>query len=1548
MKTNTKIDGYILFFARFLIFSVVSFSSLLADVDASCGVYNNVLQTRETDSNISVYQGTLSYIYDAPSCQLDTGYVYKDDYDHGLECDNGEFASSSGQYGVAMDVNYSFETESADVSSSPNILPYSVTVTEDNQELSNYGYDNISQDENHYNFSLTYNGDKRINNFSSIINTVRFENLYDNNLYIGTFQTAAYDSTNVIFDGIANNIEIYRFENSGSNSLYIQDFSATESIKIGTFQLSSASSTGVTLRAPKIVIDDLNSTNDYNTITLYANEIDIGTINLAQYSQLIIHPYMEGDTVTFHSNSITASSSSTLILDSGDYYTNSLSIPGSADVSSVIASDDSQVINFFINGDFKPGNNPGINSNGNNGNFGTLTPSNFRLFINGDLDTGGGGTTFNALVYVEGGTDLGSPTYLRGALSSNYSIKIGDDSKFYYSDDINTSGFGDCDAFNDYIYQNDYSCGVLPTVLTSYKSISTQQNDVYNTCTISVKNYSLSEDENHPITCYSDITTETLCECDPSVSQCSHNGTCTIIPEPKNKLDYDIFDSGKNDTTIVDSDITFTDLKYGNYIFTGNGIDINFEPTKTYSDNDTKLMVLGDFTFQNNDQTLTFDGGDYFFNSFKIDKDTNGNINQINICAKDDIRLFINGDFVYSGNHINDSECGGKIFIYIEGDAEIDSNGGGSSDVPIFIYTKGNVIVENSGESNSWYGAITAEGDLNVTGQNINFTYDDSADAFGYGECQMCYSDIIINGMSMNFMGCAGISMMSDIKVPIFSTDTLDNVSVDEVHDETLFSFTFMGTNEVIDQNGTHIADAETTDSGWNNSAAGMDVSLYGGKAITYPLGSNYGPADDENGYYQLHSSSLFSMDFDPCEWEDSLAYVAHYEDSEGRHYDTILSPCNAVAAISNNLTVTTGPFDAWDTFRNVNDRNISTKITGKDFNLTIASLNDTNDDTEAKEGVDIQFQLYDMNNNVIVTPWYDYNASSAADGAEADKEFTNINKAYRNVRVRFKFCARTNNNGTLILGSLSYCDSNSDDYNASYDLNTSTFSTDAFAIRPYGFRVFGTNQYKRAAEDFNVTIKATNESNFTLMTPGLNLDSVSSVLNYNASLSSLNIISHFYTPSSSELATMQNDTGQINVATCPNAGIFTINNSTALFSNGEVNASLKFSETGILDINVSEKPGQEWAIIDADDTNDSVRYITPSILTYDKSDISLPTLLLFVPYEFETTTTYGTTTLQNWIYMNDINTTSTPNMSAYIKYTIVAKNKDGVVTQNFTKTCFPDTNSTCPRVNGLKLNTTFDLFLDATLNSTDSVNISLFTEDNNSVPIFTPNKHISLNPSDNNIQEWISPFQFINGSGEAVLYFNIDRNESKEINPVTIIVKDTNTSTSWMSNPGSPRNFISISPADSKIFYYGRVHAPDQRIEGNSGTAKVYYEVYCKDCNKTLYNINGKESIDSVNWYQNTLHTSGILYGTYYKNPPESVDGTVIGITNLNDMQLTAPQVPHKDKIKLKPNSWLKYIPTDFLVEFYNANVNWAGQGKLGTIVDTNVSKRTNRRLDW
>ena len=978
---------------------------------------------------------------------------------------------------------------------------------------------------------------------------------------------------------------------------------------------------------------------------------------MGEGAKVTILPYTSGQSVILKSDTLKASSSSELVLSSGDYYTDLFDVPGTSDASSVRAIDNDAVINFYINGDFNPGNNPGINSAGNDGNFGDLPTGNFRIFINGDLNTGGGGTTFNATIYTEGDAELGSPTYIKGTLSANNSIKIDNSSKIYFSGDSSTTAYSRCPIAGDgdFCYSEQIVTGMSIGPLSMFYTTTTPINNI----------------------------------------------------------------SGEEITNVT-------------IIKSVEGVD---------------MSVMSEIGIDGEEKTV----------------------------AEDDDEAEIN--------------------------------------------------------------------------RGVQFSYSD-----------------------MN-MG-AGITEGIVYRMSDFNTDSIHTI--------------YDGANLSI---GVSTTQFNTT---------------YTKGGITY--------------YSEIKS----------CDIGTSTVYV-------------------------------TGPFDAWDTDSNITDRIIQTEEVSKDFSLIINSLNADNDDTEDKNGIDMEYRLYDFNTSSAVTDWASYDASSNADGEDETKLFSGITQAYRDVRVQFKFCKENS-----ILHSLSYCQ----DHNI--DTNTSTFSTDNFAIRPYALAAFGKNQYKRAGEDFNTTIKALTENDTDKLGnsdySGDDKDTISGIVGYDANLSSLSIVAQYYVPTSDEIDQMQTDTGATDVATCSNAGTFTIENANDLFVNGEINTSLNFNETGILDIHISEIPTKEWAIVDSDDTADSRRYITPSTITYNKEDISANILMLFVPYKLDTTATYNNTVAgQDWLYMNDINksnsTFTRPQHAAYISYTITAKNKDGDTTKNYTKTCFPDVDEVnCPRVNGLKLNTTFDLFLDASISSTKDVNSSFYTEDNATTAIFTLNKNITLLEGNNTIQEWISPLNFTDGVGKAKIYFNIDKKVSEPINPVVITVNDANTSTSWMANPGSPKEFNGTTLNEDKTFYYGRTHASRQIFTVNPGTDLIYYQVYCygTGCDKSLLqNSTSLKTTDDPRWYVNSAHTalSGTVGNISVKNASTSTitSSVVEGSPAKADLTYNNDTYPYKATMLNAPSKWLIYNKYDdnatsneFEVEFINANSNWAGKKETDNTTNKKASDRTNRRTMW
>ena len=651
---------------------------------------------------------------------------------------------------------------------------------------------------------------------------------------------------------------------------------------------------------------------------------------------------------------------------------------------------------------------------------------------------------------------------------------------------------------------------------------------------------------------------------------------------------------------------------------------------------------------------------------------------------------------------------------------------------------------------------------------------------------------------------------------------------------------------------------------------------------------------------------------------------------------------------ISNNKV--TGPFDAWDDYSNLRgifDRNISTKIAGKSFNLTIASLNRYNNGIETKENIDIKFRLYDKNkSNYIGDDWIDFNASAGKDGPSKQYTFT-IEDAHKEVVVRFRVCANHNHSlYTLypykecevdhneIDDEVNNCneieeedDDDDDDYN---EKKLCEFeSSDSFAIRPNSFKIADVDEkeeYIKAGNNFNITIKAVYKTN----------DS-SSVENYNAPITSLNIQPTLYIPD------------EINIS-CPAKGFIKTNDKNQKFLNGEMNATLKFNETGVFKLTVSEKDGNEWASVDRDDTNDSLRYIQPS-----NDEILFP----FIPYKFETNAIYKTTNGKDWVYMHTLPKLSIPKMSAYIDYTVIAKNRDDNITQNFTNQCFSNEN--------YGLRTTFDLYLTSKINSSSEANISQY--DGNS------NSNHSLVIGENSIKGLIKSSQFTNGIGKAKIYFNINRDKNKAVAPISITLLNANASlTSSFSNSEATDIFIGTKDINqSKKFYYGRIHAPNYRLTEDTNQTNIYAEIYCGIPSSSLCPSNYNTTTDDESWKINIDHSS--LDGNIQLTPvrPEvSVNPKINNIFNLGAISPTITYdgsrgYPFSTRIKIVPDSWLIYNKydknasnTSFFVEIYNSknslkdenNISeygWVGKGyDIGLHVDENISKIPNKRINW
>lgn len=220
---------------------------------------------------------------------------------------------------------------------------------------------------------------------------------------------------------------------------------------------------------------------------------------------------------------------------------------------------------------------------------------------------------------------------------------------------------------------------------------------------------------------------------------------------------------------------------------------------------------------------------------------------------------------------------------------------------------------------------------------------------------------------------------------------------------------------------------------------------------------------------------------------------------------------------------------------------------------------------------------------------------------------------------------------------------------------------------------------------------------------------------------------------------------------------------------------------------------------------------------------------------------------------------------------------------------------------------------------------------------------------------------KFINGTAANLgIKFNFIRSASIPNEPFRVTKNDFNISIQDSNN--TIGNDFDRTTDQNTTFYYGRVHAPDYTFAGNTGNAKIYYEVYCKDCNKSSFDVNGSESVDSINWYLNQMHLNN-SFGDVSANGANSftaLNGTSTPnnsgtISNGVETITLSHAAPHIDKIQMYGKSWLIYSLTnssatenDFIVEFKNTASNWAGQGKLGRIIDVNISGRSNQRINW
>lgn len=368
---------------------------------------------------------------------------------------------------------------------------------------------------------------------------------------------------------------------------------------------------------------------------------------------------------------------------------------------------------------------------------------------------------------------------------------------------------------------------------------------------------------------------------------------------------------------------------------------------------------------------------------------------------------------------------------------------------------------------------------------------------------------------------------------------------------------------------------------------------------------------------------------------------------------------------------------------------------------------------------------------------------------------------------------------------------------------------------------------------------------------------------------------------------------------------------------------------------------------------------------TYKDHDIT------YHPYRFDMSAiapSYGVTNNtvfdeNTFIYMSNIS--QDERMSLHLNGTITALGEDNSTLSNFVNNCYAQ-----------PINLTINK--SAISSATDYK----YRYHNNDLPANDQNG--TLNNPSGAITLSASDFNKSNGGAiNTTLNLNLDRNATAFLNPQEIIFDtyDTNCTTpancSMSADLGTKKaegsfdlNQTIITTNKMKIkHYYGRTHASRQRYQGNTGTANIFYEVFCFNtiggniCDKTLLQ-NGVTSkrVDDLRWFINENHTSdyGDAGKVVEKNALSIV--TTAGITSGNHPDNstlmtynTSKGYPYKTTMENNASSWLIYNETDinatrnsFPVEFENAVTNWSGYHETNTTTKGIGAVKTNRRSLW
>jgi hypothetical protein len=372
-----------------------------------------------------------------------------------------------------------------------------------------------------------------------------------------------------------------------------------------------------------------------------------------------------------------------------------------------------------------------------------------------------------------------------------------------------------------------------------------------------------------------------------------------------------------------------------------------------------------------------------------------------------------------------------------------------------------------------------------------------------------------------------------------------------------------------------------------------------------------------------------------------------------------------------------------------------------------------------------------------------------------------------------------------------------------------------------------------------------------------------------------------------------------------------------------------------------------------------------------------------------------------DFLYMSNLE--KSKNMSIKVSGDIIAKEKNGKTTTNFTKSCLAQK---------VKLSLDYSVVIDqGEFNNTKPLTIrtqkTTQYPEGEIVKIQKKEKHNSHNYStvtesnifDNNITLSVEDFEDNQeGSSYLALLYNVKKRINNTINPIKI---DFTRASVISEESGSNladneiRDFFPIGEQNlsgEKTLYFARIASDKENYPityGKSESTPLNIEIFCKNtilwCNQMLKNENNEsngEYTSTKGWYTSINHNNEkdgrVIEYKKYKDREEAINGDVKVINTLDNNQTftfvngriadlnttisTYSKQRIDTKITIEASPWLLYHPTSpdgkpfwlnhFISHVENNSTHIGGElsgvGQAGYMLDTQSNSRTSSKMGW